>query len=226
MFSISTRTQCRLCSLLSYRLKELIGLILGKINCRAIATASGSSEPSRRVSEFNEAAPDCQCEKQRTSKYSPRPVGDSETLTRFIFSPLHVRKNGDLKPSLFSHVESSGCSVQREEFATNDELTPWVSEFLQKQSKQSWFGTVSASSSAIRNVEVGKSLNRAFAVYDTAEKINPAHAEVFQTQYVIDEADRIELRAEIMKVFGGGVISTPEKYREGVIWNRLTSTAL
>lgn len=132
-----------------------------------------------------------------------------------------MRKSGGLKPSLFTHVETSGCSVQREHLATNAELSPWVQTFLLNQDKLSWFGTVSALSSDIRAVSVNQSANRAFAVYDTAERNNPAHAEVFQTQYVVDEADRIELRAEIMKVFGGGNITKPTHYRSGAVWNAL-----
>ena len=182
---------------------------------------SGAQTPSKRVSEFNQAAPNCQCEGFRTSKFSPYPVKNSELLTRFIFSPLHVRKNGELKPSLFTHVETSGCSVQREHLATNAELSPWVQGFLLNQDKQSWFGTVSALSSDIREVGLSQSSNRAFAVYDTAERNNPAHAEVFQTQYVVDEADRIELRAEIMKAFGGGKITKPYLYRSGAVWDDL-----
>lgn len=215
------RVKCHLCSRLSYGLREFFSTLFGGINCRSVALASGDQTPSKRVEEFNKAAPNCQCEQFRTSKYSPHPVKNSELLTRFIFSPLHVRKNGELKPSLFTHVETSGCSVQREHLATNAELSPWVQGFLLNQDKQSWFGTVSALSSDIREIGLNQSTNRAFAVYDTAERNNPAHAEVFQTQYVVDEADGIELRAEIMKMFGGGKITKPNHYRSGAVWNGL-----
>lgn len=132
-----------------------------------------------------------------------------------------MRSNGELKPSLFSHIETSGCSVQREAMATNAELLPWIKRFLVKQDKQAWHGTVSGSCADLRCVMVGNAMKRSLAVYDTAEQANPSHAEVFQSQYVVNEADKLELKREIMKVFGDGKITLPENYRSGKLWEVL-----
>jgi hypothetical protein len=221
VFSISIQKSCHLCFRLFYKCKALFSKLFGVVDCCAVALTSGINEPSRRVTDFNLAAPNCQCELHRTSWYSPCPVRGPETLTRFIFSPLHVKKNGELKPSLFSHIETSGCSVQREIMATNAELLPWIKKFLANQNKQAWHGTVSGSCADLRRVMVTNSTNRSLAVYDTAEQENPSHAEVFQTQYVIDDADKLELRREIMKVFGDGKITLPASYRSGSLWQEL-----
>ena len=192
--------------------------VIGDVDCLAIALASGKVNPSTRVGDFNQAAPDCCCENQRMSDYSPRPVSNDEVVTRFVFAPLHVRRNGKLNSSLFSQVQNTGCSVQREAIATRAELVPWITAFLNKNGTFTWIGTFASSCSAIRSLTVATSDRRAVAVYDTAEPENPAHAELFQTQYVIDEADKIELRAELLKAFGGGAIGMPDAYRDGVVW--------
>ena len=70
--------------------------MVGNVDCIAIALASGRDNPGTRVADFNEAAPDCCCEEQLTSRHSPRPVSNDEVVTRFVFAPLHVRRNGKL----------------------------------------------------------------------------------------------------------------------------------
>ena len=192
--------------------------MLGDVDCRAIALASGKANPATRVADFNQAAPDCCCEGQRTSNYSPRPVSNDEVVTRFVFAPLHVRRNGKLNSSLFSQVQNTGCSVQRESIAARDELVPWITAFLNKNGTFTWIGTVTSACAALRALTVAASDQRAVAVYDTAEAENSAHAELFQTQYVIDEADKIELRANLHKAFGGGAIGRPDEYRDGAVW--------
>lgn len=50
-----------------------------------------------------------------------------------------------------------------------------------------------------------------------AEEHNPAHGEIHQAQYVVEEADLPELRAEIFKLFNEGVHTHPKDYRGGLI---------
>jgi hypothetical protein len=58
--------------------------------------------------------------------------------------------------------------------------------------------------------------------YDTANPDNPAHAELFQSQYIIDEADALELRHNLFVAFGNGNIVSPSKYRSGSVWANLS----
>lgn len=168
--------------------------------------------------DFGLAAPNCVCELQKTSPHSPISVASSETLTRFIFSPVHVsKKNGKVLPAAFSHAATKGCSVQRESIATNEELTQWIGSYAQKNSTHAWVGTLASNCQSIRQIKLSDGIARVFAVYDTAEPGNQAHAEIFQTEHVLEDGDRIEQRAELFKRFGHGVLTDPSNYRSGAL---------
>jgi hypothetical protein len=62
---------------------------------------------------------------------------------------------------------------------------------------------------------------RAVCVYDTAEEHNPAHGEMAQSQYIIEEADRAELRHDLFQAFSKGMPVHPRQYREGTILEQL-----
>ena len=156
------------------------------------------------------------------SKHSPHPVENSETLARFIFSPmLFDRKTGKAKPNAFSHVNSRGCSIQRDSITTNDELFSFVKQFLIGKDDRAWKGVLHAQCSNIRNISSDDSVRREVCVYDTATLGNPAHGELFQSQYVVDEADRVELREKLFIAFGNGGMIPPLQYRDGAVWNNL-----
>lgn len=166
---------------------------------------------------MNKECPDCLCEKYRTSKYSPGQVSNSEKLTRFVFSPVHVGKKGNIKPSIFSHTFSVGCSVQRESLVSDSELTEFVKNYLKRLPDHTWYGVLTGGCASLREFSLDNTGQRAFCVYDTAEKINPAHCEIHQSQYVVDEADQSELRAKLFEIFNKGINTLPSEYREGSI---------
>lgn len=180
--------------------------------------ASGSVSPSDRVRDFGFSALNCVCEAQTTSPYSQAPVSNIETVTRFIFSPIHVStKNGKVLPAAFSHVATKGCSVQREAIVSTDELRQWIGSYQLKNAEHVWMGTLASDCQSLRDIQLSDKTTRVVAVYDTAERENPAHAEIFQTEYVIDDADRVELRVEIYKRFGNGALIVPSAYRNGAL---------
>lgn len=143
-----------------------------------------------------------------------------EQLALFVFSPLHFGKKG-IKPSIFSHVYTRGRSVQRDTVASEQELVEFARNFLGSREDFVWKGVLSAGCDSVRQIALGLSSGRSLCVYDTAEKNNPAHAEICQAKYVIDEADRNELRAELFAAFNKGVIISPQFYRNGAVWNAL-----
>jgi hypothetical protein len=157
------------------------------------------------------------------SEHSPRPVADSERIARFVFSPIHVGKKGNLKPSLFSHVDEKGCSVQRDSIASDQELLALVQTFLNSRADYVWMGVVIGSCQEIRKVLAPGHwfvAKRTVCVYDTAEPDNPAHAEICRTCR-IQEADRAELRAKLLRIFGDGTMTDRQVYRAGNVWNAL-----
>lgn len=155
------------------------------------------------------------------SKYSPRPVGEDEMLAMFAFKPIQIDKKGRLKPGLFDHAFKEGRSIQRDSIATEAEIFTFVSKMLDSREDFVWKGLVLAKCHAVRDIKIENSAKRAACVYDTANKENPAHGEICQTQHIIDEADRIELRHDLLAAFGNGEMAPPMQYRNGTIWSKL-----
>ena len=151
------------------------------------------------------------------SQYSPGPVASSEILARFVFAPVHVRRNGNLKPSIFSHVSNKGCSIQRESMAGTGEMVGFVEGFLGKNETASWVGLITGKCEDVRQIRFDGSMKSVVCVYDTGNVGNPAHGELCQTHYVIEEADRIELRGKLLRTFNDGRLIGPAAYREGEI---------
>lgn len=221
MSSTLARTNCRLCSRLSSLLRRFFCRVVGlRCRCNAIFKQVDNLRKGR-VSAINREAPDCACERWSTSEYSPHPIKDSETVTRFVFNPRHIRDNGKFKPSLFSQVLDEGCSIQRETQATDDELRRFVSDVLVNQTDQSWVGVVSASSKSIRAIRIEDA--RAVCLYDTALDANRSHAEMFAAR-TLPEADAPELRRHLLTAFGEGNVTPRDQYRGGAVWNELPAT--
>lgn len=147
------------------------------------------------------------------SKYSPGPVSDGEMLARFVFSPFHINeRSGKIKPSVLSHVHLKGCSIQRESIATDQELNEFVRGFLEGNDNREWRGVLVASVKDVRSIAIDdKKPTRAVCIYDTAERKNPAHAELCQTEHVLDESDEIELRKKLRDAFC--IYKSPDEFR-------------
>jgi hypothetical protein len=173
-------------------------------------------EDSHRVKAFGKECPDCLCEKFTTSPFSPGLIQDTERLTRFVFSPVHLDKKGKkIKPSVFSHVFTVGCSIQRESIVSDDELVNFVARYLTKNAAHAWHGVLTADCAILRGITLDDQSKRIICVYDMAEEVNPAHGEIHQSHYEIEEADQPELRAKLFAAFNNGVNIEPTQYRNG-----------
>ena len=152
------------------------------------------------------------------SRHSPGPVENDEQIARFVFSPVHVTRNGALKPSL-THADHKGCSVQRVSIASDEELSTFVKSFLEINSQCAWLGVVTASCNEIRRMSVPNEnrIDRAACVYDTAEPNNAAHAEICRARDFAD-ADPLELRRELLRLFEDGAMADRQTYRAGNVW--------
>jgi hypothetical protein len=198
--------------------KNLIKKFFGKkAECDCQKLNLDTTKKEDRVALIYEAAPDCGCESKKTSKFSPYPIANEELIARFVFSPIHInKKNGEIKPSIISHIFNRGCSIQRETIASNDELSRFVSDFLANDPKKerSWNRVLIATCNNLRSITIDD--QKALCLYDTAEERNPAHGEICLSRE-IPEANHAELRFEIMKVFSE---YQPNDYRGGKIYNR------
>lgn len=157
------------------------------------------------------------------SKNSPGVVSDRETLSRFVFLPMHVNRKGDrVKPAFFDHIHTSGCSVQRESIAPAVELTSFVTKFLKGEDDRGWIGVLFANCKAVRDIRIESEIERALCVYDTAELDNPAHAEMFSARSASMEADNGELRFHLRVAFNNGMILPAPAYRDRAVWSQLS----
>lgn len=189
--------------------------------CRELLDAT---EPNLRVKNLAQAFPFCQCENNTVSNHSPGPVSGTERLARFIFSPIHIGEKG-IKPSLFSHVETRGCSIQRESFASKTDLGKFVTNFLTVDSKRNWHGVVVSSCNAIREIRLSSGpSDQAVCVYDTGNVDNNAHAEMFWSFLDTNDGDRNELRALLMEAFKAHEIITPQDYLDGSVFALVSHT--
>ena len=209
----------RLCSQFFSEGKELIiSLLPGRIDCCKINYDSSGS--SKRVSIINNAAPDCVCEKHSMSYDSSHPINDNERITRFVFIESHLRKDKkSIKPSFFSQVDTKGCSIQRESVVNDDELVTFVKGFREKNPRRNWLGVVTGGCHEIRSILTDQD-KRACCIYDTGYKVNPSHGEICKTHH-IEEADKGELRSQLMKIFNNGLIIEPHRYRDGKIVSQI-----
>lgn len=153
------------------------------------------------------------------SPYSQYPVKDSEKVARFVFSPLSFNeKTQKVKNNIFGHAFTKGCSIQRENLASDDEIRDFKDNFIAKVAGQLWSATLVADCASLRSITLPGQSVRSMCVYDTAEKDNPAHGEFFQSQsHKLGPEDILELRHELFRVFDIENPIKPASYRGGRI---------
>lgn len=189
----------------------------GPPDCRALHELTLESDS--RALDIAAAAPDCVCEQQQMSVYSPGPVQSGETLNRFLFD-IHITNKGTVRPSAYSHAFRKGCSIQREDRASDSEIGNWIKDFLQNNPQRSWRGVARASCQSIRDLRLTGSKQKLFCVYDTAEfASNPAHGEICicLARPLDDEGEMPEARKLIRDAFGGDAYTGPAAHRAGRI---------
>lgn len=147
------------------------------------------------------------------SEYSPGIVQNSETLSRFAFNPMHFNDKGKMLPSIISHLENKGCSVQREDIATDNELKKFVTDFLTSGPNREWLGVIQFNCHFLRSLDIFNDGRPNICVYDTSEEHNPAHAEFARSNH-IEDADKLELRRRIL---ANVTLISPSNYRSGSI---------
>lgn len=211
--------KCRQCSRLFSLLRAIYCRFIGRRSCcQKIFAAVADSKTA--VEFVYSQCPRCACESFPVSRHSPRPVADSEAIARFIFSPMFTTRQGILMPNFYATVASTGCSSQREDVATNNEINDLVRYFMTKKDDMAWLGFVTASARSVRDLCFDQG-DRAVCLYDTGLPQNPAHCEMHESRKWIEETDGLETRNLLYKLFGNGAIIKSEDYRNKQIWNAM-----
>jgi hypothetical protein len=163
------------------------------VSCTDIPVLLAQEPREKGCARVAEAKPCGCCELETVApELSPGPVLADELLARFV-SPFHYdAESQTVKSNLFSHAATIGMSVTRIGRASRevDAVSHVGSRYI---------GYVAAICSDIRSIlSNGK---RGFAVYDTAQNDNRAHADVCQ-MVLRPRSYETELRRELQKIFG------------------------
>ncbi len=171
-----------------------------------------------RVEIISDEKPECQCEVETFSEYSPGLIQANETIVRMVCVPMHVHlKRMELKTSFFSHMASFGASVQRLENASDGELVACVEDIVGPKEDRVWLGFVEARANDIRELAKRES-RQTFCVADAGLENNPAHAEI-HAAWKIPDADQIEYRVALRDLFVKQGVHNRRSLRSGAIWS-------
>lgn len=188
-------------------------------NAQSCADLNQSTENDPdRVGIISDQKPDCACEVEPFSPYSPGLVDHGETIVRMVCVPMHVHlKRLEIKTSFFSHMATVGASVQRQDCAKDAELATCVTDLIAGGDNRVWLGAVSATAGEIRALQPhdGK---QSFCVLDAGLQRNPAHAEI-HSSWRIPEADQMEYRVALRDLFVLKGVQARRELRDGAIWD-------
>lgn len=152
--------------------------------------------------------PNCECEKEQVSSFSPGPVQDDELLTKLIIHPIHYQsETGEIHPLAFNDATTLDLSLFREEAATDEEIQLAIDEIKATgQSKDPVQNRIvqlvmQARAADIRAEFFQDPSERMFAVYDTAVPDKPAHASVFTPPSARKGARQRQARRRLLEIF-------------------------
>lgn len=170
------------------------------MNCEEIP-ALLAAEPDGGCKRVSDAYPNCHCESVTVCPdLSPGPVGDEETVARFVAPGHFDTATRKVKPSLFSHAGKSGMSVTRIEKAGDKEL-------YKQQTRGNYLGYVDSKCADMRSLVFEQ--QRTFCIYDTAKSDNQFHADICQAVHR-PLSKTSAMRRDLQVLFSGTVTVVPE----------------
>lgn len=148
--------------------------------------------------ELDVRHPECMCEKVSVSKYSPRPVENSEILVSVVTNRNYVTRDGKLSPTLFDNRIKNGISTERKMITTKIDYDLRSKTIVESGVNKVNCGSIALSVARIRAIKHNS--KRAFGVYDTALRENVSHAEIASTSMPPPGTkDRNKIRAELRR---------------------------
>ncbi len=133
----------------------------------------------KRVEAIAKEFPNCVCESHSASDFSPGIVQNAENLVRIIMSPLDIDEtSGELNPDVTRDAGSHGMSCVRMQGVNASECASLgrLREDMKREKAHKYQGFVALSVHDVRLLS--EQSQRAYCVYDTAERLEVRHAEV------------------------------------------------
>lgn len=147
--------------------------------CSCIELETQHGRGNCKCVHYRKNFPDCACEQESVSEYSPHTVSAGEELVRTIFKEGDIDSNGNIKPSYFRRdIEKRGFSVDRLNSTTLEDL---MERKRQDPRYDNYLSYISTNSSDVRNLKMDD--KRLFCIYDTATVENEIHADICQNIY-------------------------------------------
>ncbi|MCY4341718.1 MAG: hypothetical protein OXE48_10220 [Gammaproteobacteria bacterium] len=129
-----------------------------------------------KCDHYREKFPDCACERESVSTYSPGPVADSEVLVRAIFRQQPIDQDGRMKPAYFRRdPESRGFSVDRVLMMGAASLKSSKINDIRYTGHLQFIATCAKEVRALLESE-----KRLFCIYDSGTLANNFHADICQ----------------------------------------------
>jgi IMP cyclohydrolase len=100
------------------------------------------------------------------------------------------------------------------------QLAECIARLVAGRDDRAWLGYVAAPAATIRAVALRGEDEQSFCVADAALSDNPAHTEI-HCAYRIPEADQIEYRHALMKVFNADAIKHRKSLKDSAVWDQL-----
>lgn len=172
------------------------------MNCPELfASLVNASDKARQIDRL---APECGCEVESVSPFSPGPVADDKILSRLIFSPIHYDPVTQcIKEAAFEDGSNKGMSVYRQPHTTLAELQERGERKVEKdritRPDRQLLGRIETRAGQARQIRSLLSGAR-YCIYDTAKVDDPAHADLCETA-APTKLERKQLRRELQKCF-------------------------
>jgi hypothetical protein len=131
-------------------------------------------------------------ELETASEHSPCPVKDTEYLYRQIISPIHYdEETNTLTPTAFDDASNKGLSVNRESYATEEQISCMAYERVNSfnisnpdKPQRTFSGIVRFFCNDVRQITIKMQQDlypiRGFCVYDTALEYDESHSDICQ----------------------------------------------
>lgn len=179
------------------------------MNCSCQALESKYQEHTCKCTRYREIFPDCKCEVESVSEFSPGIVKDKEILVRTLYESVQVGRDGYETPLGFRNdVTKRGLSVDRLSYTDDNELR---SEKMNSSKFSNHLEFVGVFCGKIRSLRCDDN-KRLFCIYDSATEQKRYHADICQNVYIERSTENRKLRMKLYVLQLWSLFSKPQEF--------------